>query len=208
MNPVNERVLCLNCLRPHSTCYCKHVQPVETQTQFVILQHPLERKRTIGTARIAHRCLHGSILVPGRSFQDNATVNACIANPDYHCVILYPGLKAQNISRMSVEEKRSWYPQGKKLVVFVIDGTWLGAKSMLRFSPNLQVLPQISFESTRRSGYAFRRQPKEYCLSTIEAIYEMLGILEPEVNARNLLDVFSGMVDRQLEISALKRLRC
>ena len=80
----------------------------------------------------------------------------------------------------------------------VLDGTWSEARTLLRLNPALAALPRIAFARARPSDYRIRRQPAEFCLSTIEALAEVLGILEPEGGPfQRLLDPFFAMVERQ-----------
>ena len=130
-----SRSLCLRCMTSNRVCYCNHIQTVRSSVRFVILQHPLERKRSVGTARIAHRCVENSVLRvgTGEDFDQDPVIQSILGNPGFHCVVLYPGPAATNIS---LHPDGAWLPQGKKLVVFVIDGTWACAKTMLKRGRN------------------------------------------------------------------------
>lgn len=191
------RGLCLRCRRAPSVCYCDQVRPIRTQLEIVILQHPKERRKAIGTGRMAHLCLENSRFVVDASFDRNPEVNALISDPANHCVVLFPGPCSIDIGAMSPGEVRAWIPAGKRLVVFLIDGTWPCAKKMLRESSRLSSLPQIRFTPGHKSEYRIRRQPGEFCWSTLEAIHEVIRILEPSADPSNLLEVFRAMVDRQ-----------
>ncbi|MEO5970441.1 MAG: tRNA-uridine aminocarboxypropyltransferase [Bdellovibrionia bacterium] len=194
-----HRALCLRCLRPETTCYCREVHPIRSRFQFVLLQHPLEHRNCIGTARMTHHCLENSKLILGTEFDDNQQVRELLANPDNYCVVLYPGKNSVNISLETTAETESRFPVGKNWVIFVIDGTWFCAKKMLRRSPMLSLLPQICFSPKTESEYKIRQQPHPQCLSTIEAVHYLIETLDPHVDPANLLEVFRGMVARQLK---------
>jgi DTW domain-containing protein len=198
MSLVGERNLCTRCLKPRLTCFCEQIRPFRVGLQIVILQHPRERRRTVGTARIAHLCIENSKLIYGRSFDQNKEVDEIISHPDNHCVILYPGKKSLNISELGPNEIKAAFSVDKNLVIFVIDGTWGTAASMVRTSPNLQKLSQICFRLDKKSEYRFRKQPMEHCLSTVEAIHRLVEILDPKVNPDNLLEIFRAMVEYQI----------
>jgi DTW domain-containing protein YfiP len=146
---------------------------------------------------MAHLCIQNSTLIPGRGadFDTNETLLGLLSDPTRHCVVLYPGPHASNISETPTA---SWLPPGKTCTILVIDGTWHCAKTMLRESKILKTLPQICFTPGRESEYQFRRQPAPHCLSTIEAIHEVLGILEPSSHADELLILFRNMVAQQI----------
>jgi DTW domain-containing protein YfiP len=71
---MNIRTICARCLRPQSMCYCRELVTIRSNLRFVILQHPLERRKTIGTARLAHLLLEDSILISDVDFSSNKTV--------------------------------------------------------------------------------------------------------------------------------------
>ena len=201
--PIRQRTLCFRCLRPNITCFCQQLRPVTTELELVLLQHPAERRRTIGTARMAHLCITNSRLIVGHEFQTHQKVNELIEDPVNACVTLYPGPESLDIGIPG----RWVTPTQKRLVIFVIDGTWLTASSMLKKSPNVRALPQIRFNPKHESGYRFRVQPEPHCLSTVEAVHTLLEYLEPKVNRSNLLEVFHTMVETQLRYAAHDRVR-
>ena len=159
---------------------------------------------------MTHFSIEGSLLIPGKEFNDDAQVNRLIADPANYCVVLYPGKDSKNISvPESLSEFQESVPADKKLVIFVIDGTWAHAKRMVRESPNLLGLPQICFTPKSLSEYKIRQQPAEYCLSTIEAVHQILEHLESAVNAEVLLEVFRTMVEQQIQIATEQQeLKC
>ncbi|MBC8131819.1 MAG: DTW domain-containing protein, partial [Deltaproteobacteria bacterium] len=72
-------------------------------------------------------------------------------------------------------------------------------RKLLRVNPMLAALPHVAFTPQRPSEYhRIRRQPAEMCVSTIEALAEVLDIIEPDSGPFDrLLDPFRAMVDRQ-----------
>ena len=197
---------CPVCIQPRTGCYCPHVQRFDPNISFVILIHPIEMRRRIATGRMSHLCLEQSHLISGQNYSDNEIVNGLIQDPQRHSVILYPGPDSQNLSSMPQDQRRELVPAGKKLTVFVIDGTWATAKKMMRESQNLRALPQICFAPEKPSTFRVRKQPSDLCYSTIEAIHqtiELLGDSQGFVTAQrwhdNLLEVFDVMVERQLD---------
>lgn len=184
------------------SCYCESVRPFRTSGfDLIFLQHPHERKRTVGTARMAHLCLENSKIFTGMNFDHHRQVEELIHDPANYCMVLYPGPRAINVSLQGAAENRALAPAGKKLVIFLIDGTWSCAKKMIKCSPNIMSLPQICFTPYRGSEYQFRRQPLPNYVSTIEATYQLLEILEPSPQLGQLLELFRAMVARQVEQS-------
>ena len=170
------RVTCYRCFWPQKLCWCDSITPMPTRTKFVLLMHPKEFKREkANTGRLAHLCLPNSEIQMGMGFDDNEIVQRQIADPEYHSVLLYPGLEAHNLS--SKDPLPSELSR-KPLQVFIIDATWSGARKMLRISPTLQRLPRIMFIPTAPSRYVIKHQPQQGCLSTLESMHELLTVLE------------------------------
>jgi len=192
------RAYCTRCLRAGSVCLCAGIRPFRTFFDVVLLQHPKERKNSIGTARFTHLTLEGSRLVAGAEFDADPAVNAILDDPGNYAVTLFPGEIASNIA-----EDRDGFlatvPPRRRLVIFVIDGTWSQARGMLRKSARLAALPRVSFSIDRPSQYKVRRQPREFCLSTVEATARLVKLLDPAAPADSLLETFARMVDAQLE---------
>lgn len=207
LEPLGERELCTRCLRAKRVCYCPSLRPFTPSFTVVLLQHPKERKNTIGTARMTHLSLSNSLLIPGIGFEEDDRVNALIADPANHCVVLYPGENSVNVSEHADEFLTAVKSLSQKLVVFVIDGTWAQAKGMVRKSPRLTSLPQICFTPEIPSQYKVRKQPNRFCLSTIEAVHALIRVLDPKAPSDVLIDLFAGMVDRQIECGALRKVR-
>lgn len=169
--------------------------------RFVILNHPIEMKRRIATGRMSHLCLEKSWLIVGHDYTQNAQVNAIIANPAFHCVILYPGQRSVNLSPLSRSERSALFPRDRELVVFVIDGTWATARQTAWQSQNLKALPRVCFTPPAPSNFRVRKQPRPECFSTIEAIHHTIDLLGDGSRKHDvLLDVFNQMVERQLAI--------
>jgi DTW domain-containing protein YfiP len=87
--------------------------------------------------------------------------------------------------------------------VFVLDATWSGARKMLRLSPNLQALPRVMFTPSAPSRYLIKQQPVEGCLSTLEAVHELLTALDKlgldrYERPEQLLAIFKKMQDYQI----------
>ncbi len=198
---------CFKCHRIQSHCLCPLIHPFETSIHFVLLMHPMEaKKEKMGTGRISLACLKNSELIIGIDFTEDPVVNKLLNDPANHCMVLYPGERAINISTDDVEPLKNL--NGKRLVVFLIDGTWPCAKKMMKLSKNIHSLPRVSFTATHQSLFAIKEQPAEYCLSTLESIHFFLSELERrgmeslEHKHDNMLDVFKSMVDFQIKCAS------
>jgi DTW domain-containing protein YfiP len=164
----------------------------------VFLQHPRERTVAIGTARMAHLSLSNSELHIGVDFSSNERVRTLVEHSAEEGVaLLFPGPGAKDLSELSESER----PR----VVVVLDGTWSNAGKLLRRNPLLQQLPRVQFTPSKPGNYRIRREPAEHCVSTIEAVVEVLGLLEgDDARFETMLRPFDWMVDHQLERRATR----
>jgi DTW domain-containing protein YfiP len=202
------RKICHNCRQPDFSCYCQWLQAFDPQIRFVILIHPIEVHRRIATGRMSHLSLKNSHLITGHDFTENNEVNEILHSEDNHCLMLYPGRQARNLSPMSVTERFDLVPSHKKLTLFVVDGTWNTARKTMHLSENLKGLPRICFTPASPSNFRVRKQPAQECYSTIEAIHHTIELLGPSCGFSvaqrehdRLLFIFDKMVSRQLDLA-------
>lgn len=198
------RAFCWRCRQLKDGCYCETTKAFDSNIEFVILIHKIEARRRIATGRMSHLLLQHSHLIEGDQFASDERVNALIADSKSFAVVLYPGAGSVDISNSTLEEKSALTPSGKKLLVFVIDGTWATARRTMRLSPNLTALPRIGFSPKRESQFKVRKQPAAHCLSTLEAIHHTIELLGEsqgfDVASRDhdrMLETFSFMVEKQ-----------
>jgi DTW domain-containing protein YfiP len=182
------RPSCARCMRPLAVCFCAHLQVLPSRTRVLLLQHPRERRMGIGTARMAHLSLPNSSLRVATDFSADPVVAAALAEevPPY---VLFPGAQAVDVKTL---------PRDRPITLIVVDGTWWQARKLLKLNPALAALPRVAFTPASPSRYLIRRQPAEFCVSTIEALAEVLDVLEPgERSFSRILDPFHAMVAKQ-----------
>ena len=176
------------------------MQAFDPGIKFVILIHPIEFRKRIATGKMAHLSLKNSELIRGHDYSDNERVNGILADPANYCVMLYPGPTSTNLTLQTNDERASLFPTDKKLVIFVIDGTWLSAKKTVHLSQNLKVLPKVCFVPVKTSNFRVRKQPAPECYSTIEAIHHVIELMGTSTEHGILLELFDRMVTQQLEL--------
>lgn len=191
--PFTPRSTCARCGRPSVVCYCAHLTELSTRTKVLVLQHPRERDKPIGTARMAALCLPRAELVVGVSFEHDARVRAALSDPARPAVLLYPSEGAHDAVHA---------PPAGPVTLVVLDGTWAHAKKLLHLNPFLQALPRYALQPERESEYRIRREPQRDCLSTVEALCYTLGALEGDpARFEAMLRPFRAMVELQLDYS-------
>ena len=200
--------MCYRCFWPKALCWCPSLFPIATRTRFVFLMHPKEfKEEKAGTGRLTQLSLPNSELHMGAGFDDHAVVQAVLADPRNFPVLLYPGVTATNLSDRAQLPAFTAQLGARQLVVILLDATWSGARKMLRLSPSLQRLPRIMFTPEAPSRYVIKQQPQAGCLSTLEAVHELLTVLERAKldeysQPEQLLSIFQRMQDFQIRCAA------
>ncbi|MFA6890642.1 MAG: tRNA-uridine aminocarboxypropyltransferase [Sphaerochaetaceae bacterium] len=194
---VSMSEMCYRCYKPKNNCLCPYITETDTGVKFVILMHPKEayHQRT-GTGRLTALSLKNSEIRIGIDFTDDEKLNGMLCDSRYQPFLLFPGKDFQTAETLQEIP-------GKQLLVVVIDGTWPCAKKILRLSSNLRMLPTLSFSGNYRSAFAFKREPSEECLSTIESCYYLVRELQrfskaKQCDVSSMLTVFSKMVEHQI----------
>lgn len=185
---------CPRCGRPEVTCYCAHVERIATRTKLVVLQHPREEDKAVGTARMAALCVESAEVAVGVDFTHHARVRALLSDPARPAILLYPGPKSKDLAKE---------PPSGPVTLVIVDGTWHQARSLTKHNPWLLELPQYAFEPEKPSEYRIRKEPQPDYVSTIEAVTAALGLLEGDpLRFEALLRPFRAMVDKQLDYVA------
>jgi DTW domain-containing protein len=197
-----QRDLCIQCNRSRATCFCGFVKPFDTRTRFVLLMHPKEYKhQKTGTGRLTKLSLRNSEIIMGDDFTEDRRLAKLLNDESLYPVVLFPGRGSVNLS----EGHPLTVPEGKTLLIFVIDGTWRLARKVMRLSSNLQTLPRICFTPANLSRFRIKKQPAKHCVSTIEAAYYLLDILEARGFERlqgrhaSLIEALDSLVTFQVE---------
>ena len=165
-----DREKCYKCYRPMSSCMCKHITAIDTETKFVILMHPKEFKKVKNnTGFFTHLSLCNSEVFVGIDFSEHIRINEIIATHD--SFILFPSSNAINLSNTNPKKSK------RDMAIFIIDSTWACTKKMFTLSRNLNTLQHMSFTTTKTSQYEIKVQPNEAYLSTIESTLVVLELL-------------------------------
>lgn len=206
-NNFEQRKKCFTCYRPGKFCVCEHLKPISINSKIVILIHPMEaKKEKLGTGRITKASINNSEIIMGIDFTEDRRVNALIADPQYHAMVLYPGDDALNITHATDSDVEIF--KEKKPLIFVIDGTWPCAKKMMTLSQNINTLPRISFETDRISQFLIKHQPHKLALSTIESVHVLIqdmakkGVETLNGDEDAMIATFKAMVTKQIEVAS------
>ncbi|MBI3072067.1 MAG: DTW domain-containing protein [Deltaproteobacteria bacterium] len=170
---------CPRCLKDSRTCICDGITPLATRLHVLILQHPREPDRILGTGRIAALALTNSTLKVGLSWPNLARALGRPATPAAWGV-LYLGGKRES-PRARTAPLLTVFAKGQPIApseaalplegIVLLDATWKQAKSIWWRNPWLLKLRRIVLNPPAPSLYGdLRREPRRACLSTIESI--------------------------------------
>lgn len=201
----DPRPFCYTCRRTGDTCYCLKVRKFHPGFTLILVVHPREARKTVGTVRIAHLSTEDSFLFVGKGEEIDQSTELLrfLDTEKYFPAVLFPGPNAIPVELA---------PSSKPLALFVIDGTWHQASRMMRNSRILSALPRLAFSPDRPSEYQFRTQPMPHCVSTVEAVHTVVekrhhaGIYPAPVGRAHdrMLEVFREMVQIQLNLGPSK----
>ncbi|MDE1315033.1 DTW domain-containing protein [Vibrio aestuarianus] len=183
---------CSQCGKSLKACICASIVPLASSVELIILQHPTEEHRPMGTARILDLSLANSMCLVGEDFSQHKQLNALLSEPDIMHYVLYPS----DVSRCASE--LSTLLPVKKIRLILLDGTWKKAYKMWQLSCNLHALPSVHLPKDLVGNYRIRKAPSENSLSTVEAGYHILSLLEPERNFQPLMTAFEQMIEFQI----------
>lgn len=205
---------CLKCSKANLACICQWITSISNETEIVILQHSSESKRPMGTAKILALSLSNCVCFVGEDFSQHTDLNALLADADVESAVLYPGsesieigdwlqysLPQKNIRHSSAEiiqaatqPKLVHVTKSKKRLI-LLDGTWKKAYKIWHLSTNLHDLARVQLPENLEGNYRIRKAPSTQHLSTVEAGYYGLQLIEPSGDFTPLIHTFEQMVD-------------
>lgn len=148
-----------------AACWCRYATRVETPHRVVVLQHPREARRALGSARVLQRILANVVVRVGIDFTADPEVVLTRTDPTSLQILLFPKGGAAPLDPAN---------ETSRLTIFVLDGTWSQARSLLAANAWLGALPYLRLSPTGGSAYVLRRQPFPEGLCTLEAVGEAL----------------------------------
>lgn len=198
---------CEKCKKITELCICNSIEAQDSRLHVLILQHPQEPDKDLGSALLAHKGLKNSTLKVGLSWPNLTAALGRKAIPGEWAVLylgsgikgLTPGKREQS-QLIFVNKKGETADRPEKLEgIIVLDGTWSQAKALWWRNAWLLKCKRAVLVPASASLYReLRKEPRRECLSTIETIAESMVVLRerPELG-ENLRAAFSDLLQRQ-----------
>ncbi|BDM65957.1 DTW domain-containing protein [Shewanella sp. NFH-SH190041] len=189
---MSKRRHCLACDYPENACLCAHIDPIVSQTQVVILQHPAEAKHAKNSVRLLRRVLPQAQVYLGESADDFAAIRAELSQRD-RVYLLYPSAQSEPAASVTA----CCDDQGP-LTLVLLDATWRKALKMFKLNPWLQQLPALHLGEEIQGRYTIRKASRPDSLSTLEATAYCLAQLEPALSVAPLFRAFDALIEHRL----------
>ncbi|MGC0325589.1 DTW domain-containing protein YfiP [Bradyrhizobium sp. USDA 326] len=210
-DPIPE---CPHCQKPMPLCICDSVTPIENRLSLLILQHPQEQDRALGTARLLARHFADATVRVGLSWPSLSKALGRPVENASHWAVLYLGsaraadleakgeIVALNRKGEVAENQRAIL--GKLEGVVLLDGTWSQAKALWWRNPWMLKCQRVILNPAHPSRYGpLRKEPRSDGLSTIEAAATILAGLERRPDIADTLHAsFDRLLTRYREVQA------
>ena len=202
---------CQRCLKPLPLCICDAITPIENRISLLILQHPQEQDRALGTARVTALQLKNTVLKIGLSWPSlSRALGRPVADPSRWAVLYLGSARFSDLDTNSdivainrkgeIEDNQRGILKAIEGAV-VLDGTWSQAKALWWRNAWLLKCQRVILGPARPSRYGkLRREPRAEGLSTIEAAGMLLSALEKRPEISDTLDAtFERMLAKYQE---------
>ena len=197
---------CPRCLKPQPLCVCDSVTQVPSRLSLLILQHPQEQDRALGTARLTALHFKDAVVKIGLSWPSLAkALGRPVADPSRWAVLYLGSAKVADLETdrdiVAINRKGEVEDNQRGILkdiegVVLLDGTWSQAKALWWRNAWMLKCQRIILGPARPSRYGkLRKEPRRDGLSTIEAAAMLLASLEKRTD---IAETLHGSFERML----------
>ena len=203
---------CPHCGKPLPLCICDSVTPIENRVALLILQHPQEQDRALGTARLAAHHFKNAVVKIGLSWSSlSKALGRPVSDPARWAILYLGSAKVADLDTdaeiVAIDRKGAVEPGQRAILngiegIVLLDGTWSQAKALWWRNPWMLKCQRVILGPKNPSRYGrLRKEPRHDGLSTIEAAGMLLAAIEkrPEIEAA-LIASFERMLARYREV--------
>src|SRR6266404_2521413 len=205
---------CPRCLKPSALCICDSVTPIESRISLLILQHPQEQDRALGTARLTALHFKDAVLQIGLSWPSlSKALGRPVPDPSRWAVLYLGSGKVSDLDTdrdiVAINRKGAVEDHQRAILadiegIVLLDGTWSQAKALWWRNAWMLKCQRVILGPKRPSRYGkLRREPRSDGLSTIESAGLLLAGLEKRPDIAEMLNTsFDRMLVRYREVQA------
>jgi DTW domain-containing protein len=203
---------CPHCGKPLPLCICDSVTPIENRIQLLILLHPQEQDRALGTARLTARHFKTAVVKIGLSWPSlSKALGRPVHDPSRWAVLYLGSSKVADLDTerdiVAINRKGGLEVDQRGILagiegIVLLDGTWSQAKALWWRNAWMLKCQRVILGPKQPSRYGkLRKEPRGDGLSTIEAAAMLLAGLEkrPDI-AETLNGSFERMLARYREV--------
>jgi DTW domain-containing protein len=202
---------CPSCNKPLPLCICDSITGIENRISLLILQHPQEQDRALGTARLTALHFKNAVLKIGLSWPSlSKALGRPVHDPSRWAVLYLGSAKVADLDTdrdvVAINRKGEAEDNQRAILkdiegIVLLDGTWSQAKALWWRNAWMLKCQRVILGPAKPSAYGkLRREPRRDGLSTIEAAAMLLAALEkrPDI-AATLNASFERMLARYRE---------
>jgi len=205
---------CPRCGKPLPLCICDSIVPIENRIALLILQHPQEQDRALGTARLTALHSKNAVLKIGLSWPSlSKALGRPVVDPQRWAVLYLGSAKAADLETdrdiIAIDRKGQVKDNQRAILsdiegVVLLDGTWSQAKALWWRNAWMLKCQRVILNPAKPSRYGkLRREPRRDGLSTIEAAGMLLAGLEKRPDIAATLDAaFERMLAKYRDAQA------
>jgi DTW domain-containing protein YfiP len=205
---------CPHCGKPRPLCICDSVTPIENRISLLILQHPQEQDRALGTARLTALHFRDAVVKIGLSWPSlSKALGRPVADPSRWAVLYLGSAKVSDLDTdreiVAINRKGELEADQRGILgdiegIVLLDGTWSQAKALWWRNAWMLKCQRIILGPKRASRYGqLRREPRRDGLSTIESAAMLLAGLEKRPDIAETLNAsFERMLARYRQVQA------
>ncbi|MDE1934396.1 tRNA-uridine aminocarboxypropyltransferase [Bradyrhizobium sp.] len=203
---------CPHCHKPWPLCVCEEVRPIDSRIELLILQHPQEQDRALGTARLTAMHFERAAVKVGLSWPSlSKALGRTVADPARWAVLYLGSAKAGDLGTteevVAINRKGEMEQSQRAILsriegVVLLDGTWSQAKALWWRNPWMLKCQRLILGPSQPSRYGkLRREPRRDGLSTIEAAALVVSRLERRPDIADALNAsFTRMLKKYREV--------
>jgi DTW domain-containing protein YfiP len=204
---VKPEEACRRCGKPLSLCVCAGIQPIDNKIALLILQHPQEQDKALGTARLTALHFRKAVFKTGLSWPSLSKALGRTADPAKWATLYLgaadPLTLAPGQELVALDAKGNLLPRQQTALadlqgIIVLDGSWSQAKTLWWRNAWLLKSRRVVLAPRQPSLYGkLRREPRREGLSTLESVALLLARLEnrPEIETA-LTGTFAALLAR------------
>ena len=179
---------CTRCGKPLPLCICDSVTPIRNRIELLILQHPQEQDRALGTARLTAQHFEKVTHKIGLSWPSLSKALGRTVDPQDWAILYLGSAKVADLATdrdvVAIDRKGEIEDHQRQILkdiegVVLLDGTWSQAKALWWRNAWMLKCRRIILGPAQPSLYGkLRKEPRRDGLSTIEAAGMVLSRLE------------------------------